>query len=97
MSIIFKPNIPECFSFNNDSAVIKEVTKVRASRRRKPKLWLPEELTMLVELRALAVPHRDIGLILKRRHEDCATAVNRHNLQLAIRIKRKQLIDAVHD
>jgi len=97
MSIIFKPNIPECFSFNEDSAVIKKVTEGKATRRRKPKLWLPEELTMLVELRALAVPHRDIGLILKRRHDDCATAVNRHDLQLAIRIKRKQLIAAVRD
>ena len=90
MSIVFTPSIPESLRSNDVSA------KPKAPRRSRRKPWLPKDLTALIELRALAVPHRDIGLILRRRPEDCSGAVHRHNLQLAIRIRRKRLIGAVH-
>jgi|TARA_B110001469_G_scaffold85867_1_gene81326 hypothetical protein len=90
MSIVFRPAIP--ISFRQKESFIPSVTKSPVTNKRPAKLWTTSTLAALVELRALAVPYNEIGLFFERRPADCAGAVNRHSLQLAIRNKRKALI-----
>lgn len=100
MSLAFKPKIPAFFSTSSlspESSDSKKVTKsnVVVPRTRPAKPWTNKDLATLIELRALALPHVDCGLILKRRAADCSSAVHKHNLQLAIRARRKILVEGV--
>ena len=90
MSIVFRPAIP--ISFRQKESFIPSVIKSAVTDRSPAKLWTTSTLAALVELRALAVPYNEIGLFFERRPNDCAGAVNRHSLQLAIRNRRKELI-----
>jgi hypothetical protein len=101
LSIVFTPKIPDFFiaSTRKEKAVAANVTpktKPKPARKRSQKReWTPEELSLLVELRALALPHTRCGLILKRRAGDCAQIVHKRQLQRAIQTKRKALIAGV--
>jgi hypothetical protein len=90
MSIVFRPTIP--ISFRQKESFVPPVIKSLVPNKRPAKLWTPSTLAALIELRALAVSYNEIGLFFERRPADCAGAVNRHSLQLAIRNKRKALI-----
>tara|TARA_B110001469_G_C9306326_1_gene166007 strand:+ start:217 stop:519 length:303 start_codon:yes stop_codon:yes gene_type:complete len=90
MSIVFRPAIP--MSFRQKENFISPVIKSSVTNKRPAKLWTTRTLAALIELRALAVPYSEIGLFFERRPADCAGAVNRHSLQLAIRNRRKALI-----
>ena len=98
MNIAFKPTIPEFFSSSTASTEsgIKKAPKPYVSKKAIRKPWLTSEITSLIELRALSVPYRDIGFILKRRSSCCSTAVFSHRLQEAIRNRRKVLIGKAH-
>ena len=100
MSLMFKPKIPDFFKA---STVKKEVVVVKVVKpkpkpkpsRRARRAWTSEDLALLIELRALALPHTRCGVILKRRAGDCAGAVHKHQLQRAIQARRKVLIAGV--
>jgi len=101
MSLAFKPRIPEFFKSsttkkkNAEAIKPKPVAKAKAPQRRKKRMWTPEDLTLLIELRALALPHTRCGAILKRTANDTANAVNKHQLHRAIQARRKVLIEGV--
>jgi len=100
MSLIFTPKIPDHFNFIEDEGKVTKVTKVtnkvtnKVTKVRPAKAWTGEDINTLIELRALALPHVDCGLVLKRRAADCSSAVHKHGLQQAIRTRRKAVIAA---
>jgi hypothetical protein len=95
MSLAFKPKIPDFFKASTRGEKIVPTptpTPKPVQKRRQKREWTPEDLTLLTELRALALPHTVCGVILKRSAGDCAQAVHKRQLQRTIQTKRKALI-----
>jgi len=92
MSLVFKPKLPEQFNFASGK---KQAMTPKTVKPRKSKAWTNHDLNTLIELRALALPHVDCGIILKRQAADCSSAVHKHQLQRAIKARRKVLITGV--
>jgi hypothetical protein len=100
MNIAFKPTIPEFFTSSTRTDAVSVnglVSKPEITARKQRREITTSELKALVELRALAVPYKEIALLLRRRSVDCSSAVFRHNLQQPIRNRRKTLIGSASD
>jgi hypothetical protein len=100
MSLAFKPKIPDFFKASMRKEKVEEVKPkpkpkpkpAPTQKRRAKRAWTSEDLALLIELRALALPHTVCGAILKRKAADTAGAVHKHQLQKAIQVRRKILI-----
>tara|TARA_B110000908_G_scaffold110369_1_gene129428 strand:+ start:936 stop:1259 length:324 start_codon:yes stop_codon:yes gene_type:complete len=100
MNIALKPTIPEFFTSSTRTDAVSVnglVSKPEITARKQRREITTSELKALVELRALAVPYKEIALLLRRRSVDCSSAVFRHNLQQPIRNRRKTLIGSASD
>jgi len=108
MSIIFKPKIPEFFAdAPKPKAKEPKVAKKRKgarswisielskSRTNRGSEWSPQELNILVDLRALAVPTLDCARLLKRSTVATRACIHTYDLYAAIKSKRKLQVKEV--
>jgi hypothetical protein len=104
MSLVFKPKIADVFE-GKRSKRSKEVKKVKRKKPRswlaiqidKPKgkktnAWSPEELNMLVDLRAMNTSVFDCARLIKRDTDRTRAALHSYNLYPAIKAKRLMLV-----
>ena len=86
MSLVFKPKIPSYF---------RAPTGIEKIKHRAVNPFSQDEVDLLVKLRALNVPYKECGAILKRCEGNCSHTVFRLKLYSEIDRKRQILIDEV--
>jgi hypothetical protein len=86
MSIVFKPKITKYLD-------LKSSIKPKLSR--KPKRWSPNEISQLIEMKAIRVPTRECGAYFKVGDAAILSTIGRLELPPLIRDKRRELIRGI--
>jgi len=97
MSLIFKPRIPESFSFGGGRMQESKPKVVPPEAKPKvvppkAKVWTNKEIQKLVDLRAMGCSYKDCGPLMGRSATGVATFVVHRDLYGVIAKKRKELI-----
>ena len=86
MSIVFKPKITKYLD-------LKSSIKPKLSR--KPKRWRPDEISQLIEMKAIRIPTRECGEYFKVGDSAILATIGRLELPPLIREKRSELIKCI--
>jgi len=92
----FKPGTPITFDQIKDAAAPVIVAKqMSANAIREYNTWSAKDLRTMVNLKAIGVSYRQIGLLLHRSHDACAVALSHNELRSAYKTVKANLINEV--
>lgn len=96
MSIVFKPTIPESFdSLKNIPPVVIAVKPKSPKALREYNPFSAKEISLMVNLRAIGVPYKEIARLLHRSSCACSNTLSRYDLKNTYQAIRANLIDDI--
>jgi hypothetical protein len=90
MSLIFKPKIAFSFDALRTNSVTRKPTSPKALRQYNS--WTDKDLTLLVNLKAVGMPYRNIARVLHKSQDSCSIAMSRNELQSAYKDIQAKLV-----